>query len=257
MRRHRRRRAGRLAPGLYRGRRIFLRASAARYAAPGVRPPGERAVARVDGHAGPLHRARPALRQRRQIPLRRRSAAPPRRAAGALCPGSQSTRPRTGARPGIRAPWRYAAHRLRDRPWAWRRRGDAQSRDPARRAGTRCAVLRGEPGFRRAHRQDPGAGAVAPRNRGFPRAVPARRLEQDYRRRAEEAGTSPLLVQRAVRWPGHCGIDSPVREPAFDDLVAWIEKGTVPAGDDVLGDVSQLGLRWTPSRHPKDPTPRQ
>ena len=83
------------------------------------------------------------------------------------------------------------------------------------------------------------------------------RLEQDYRRRAEEAGTSPLLVQRAVRWPGHCGIDSAVREPAFDDLVAWIEKGTVPAGDDVLGDVSQLGLRWTPSRHPKDPAPRQ
>jgi prolyl oligopeptidase family protein len=53
--------------------------------------------------------------------------------------------------------------------------GDAQSRDPARRAGTGCAVLRDEPGFRRAHRQDPGAGAVAPRNRGFPRAVPARR----------------------------------------------------------------------------------
>jgi hypothetical protein len=48
-----------------------------------------------------------------------------------------------------------------------------------------------------------------------------------------------------------------VREPAFDDLVAWIENGTVPAGDDVLGDVSQLGLRWTPSRHPKDPAPRQ
>jgi hypothetical protein len=43
-----------------------------------------------------------------------------------------------------------------------------------------------------------------------------------------------------------------VREAAFDDLVAWVENGTVPAGDDVLGDVSQLGLRWTPLRHPKD-----
>ncbi len=83
------------------------------------------------------------------------------------------------------------------------------------------------------------------------------RLEQDYRRRADTAGTSQLLVQRAVRRPGHCGIENAVREPAFDDLVAWIEKGTVPAGDDVLGDVSQLGLRWTPSRHPKDPAPRQ
>jgi hypothetical protein len=26
----------------------------------------------------------------------------------------------------------------------------------------------------------------------------------------------------------------------------------VPAGDDVLGDVAQLGLRWTPLRHPRD-----
>ena len=83
------------------------------------------------------------------------------------------------------------------------------------------------------------------------------RLEQDYRRRADRAGTSQLLVQRAVRRPGHCGIESTERELAFDDLVAWIEKGTVPAGDDVLGDVSQLGLPWTSLRHPKDPAPRR
>src|SRR5437764_12257 len=83
------------------------------------------------------------------------------------------------------------------------------------------------------------------------------RLEQDYRRRAEEAGTSHLLIQRAVRWPGHCGIENAVREPAFDDLVAWIEKGTVPEGDDVFGDVSRLGLRWTPLRHPKDQAAQQ
>ncbi len=78
------------------------------------------------------------------------------------------------------------------------------------------------------------------------------RLEQDYRRRTEKAGTSQLLVQRAVRSPGHCGIEDAVREAAFDDLVARVENGTVPAGDDVLGDVRQLGLRWTPLRHPKD-----
>jgi pimeloyl-ACP methyl ester carboxylesterase len=83
------------------------------------------------------------------------------------------------------------------------------------------------------------------------------RLQQDYRRRADKAGTSHLLVQRAVRWPGHCGMDNGVREPAFDDLVVWIEKGTVPTGDDVLGDVRHLGLRWTPLRHPKDPAKQQ
>lgn len=82
------------------------------------------------------------------------------------------------------------------------------------------------------------------------------RLQQDYRRRAEKAGTSRLLVQRVSRWPGHCGFEAAMREQAFDDLVAWIERGTVPDGDDVLGDVGQLGLRWTKSRHPKDPAPR-
>ena len=35
-----------------------------------------------------------------------------------------------------------------------------------------------------------------------------------------------------------------MREQAFDDLVAWIERGTVPEGDDVLGDVAKLGGRW-------------
>src|SRR6266851_3850523 len=79
------------------------------------------------------------------------------------------------------------------------------------------------------------------------------RLEQDYRRRVEEAGTSHFLVQRAVRQPGHCGIENMVRQPAFDDLVNWIENGAEPAGDDVLGEVSQLGIRRTPLRQPKDP----
>jgi len=78
-------------------------------------------------------------------------------------------------------------------------------------------------------------------------------LEQAYRRRTLAAGTSHLLVQRAIRWPGHCGIDGEVREQAFDDLVAWIERGVKPAGDDVLAaDPSKLGLRWTPILHPDD-----
>ena len=48
-----------------------------------------------------------------------------------------------------------------------------------------------------------------------------------------------------------------VRERAFDDLVAWMERGTVPAGDDVLAaDVSKLGLCWTPTLHLDDPARR-
>lgn len=82
-------------------------------------------------------------------------------------------------------------------------------------------------------------------------------LQQDYRRRTERAGTSHLLVQRAMRETGHCGFDNAERVPAFDALVAWIEKGTVPAGDNVLGDVTKLGLRWTDVFDPRDPAPRQ
>jgi hypothetical protein len=79
-------------------------------------------------------------------------------------------------------------------------------------------------------------------------------LQQAYRRRTLAAGTAHLLVQRAVRWGGHCAFDGEVRERAFDDLVAWIERGVKPDGDDLLAsDVSKLGLRWTRILHPDDP----
>jgi len=78
-------------------------------------------------------------------------------------------------------------------------------------------------------------------------------LEQDYRKRTETAGTSHLLVQRAARAIGHCGFTSAERQPAFLDLVAWIEENKVPEGDHVLGDVAKLGLRWTRTLDPRDP----
>ena len=70
------------------------------------------------------------------------------------------------------------------------------------------------------------------------------------------AGTAHLLVQRAIRWPGLWSFDGPTRERAFADLVAYIERGVVPDGDDVLGDVPKLGLRWTPTLHAADPARR-
>ena len=68
------------------------------------------------------------------------------------------------------------------------------------------------------------------------------RLQQDYRRRTLASGTAHLLVQRAQRKAGHCGLNADIRHQAFDDLVAWIERGVVPRGEDVLGDVTRLGL---------------
>jgi pimeloyl-ACP methyl ester carboxylesterase len=83
-------------------------------------------------------------------------------------------------------------------------------------------------------------------------------LQQAYRRRTLATGTAHLLVQRAIRWGGHCTFDGEVREQAFDDLVAWIERGVKPDGDDFLAsDVSKLGLRWTPILHADDPARRR
>jgi len=78
-------------------------------------------------------------------------------------------------------------------------------------------------------------------------------LEQDYRKRTDKAGTSHLLVQRAVRAIGHCGFSSAEREPAFADLIAWTQEIHVPDGDHILGHVTKLGLRWTRTWDPRDP----
>jgi pimeloyl-ACP methyl ester carboxylesterase len=79
-------------------------------------------------------------------------------------------------------------------------------------------------------------------------------LEQSYRRRTITAGTGDRLVQRVMRAPSHCGFDGETREQAFDDLVAWIERGVRPQGEDVLApDLSRIGLKWTPVLHPEDP----
>jgi hypothetical protein len=45
-----------------------------------------------------------------------------------------------------------------------------------------------------------------------------------------------------------------VRERTFDDLVAWMERGVKPEGEDLLAsDLSRVGMKWTPVLHPEDP----
>jgi pimeloyl-ACP methyl ester carboxylesterase len=83
-------------------------------------------------------------------------------------------------------------------------------------------------------------------------------LEQSYRRRTIAAGTDHLLVQRVIRAPSHCGVDGNTRRQAFDDLVAWVERGVKPEGEDVLAhDLSRAGLKWTPHLHAEDPLARK
>jgi pimeloyl-ACP methyl ester carboxylesterase len=79
-------------------------------------------------------------------------------------------------------------------------------------------------------------------------------LEQSYRRKVEASGAGELLVQRAIRRPGHCEISYGERSRAFDDLVRWVEEGIRPEGDDVLApDLTDVGLRFTDPLLPGDP----
>jgi hypothetical protein len=41
-------------------------------------------------------------------------------------------------------------------------------------------------------------------------------------------------VQRAIRGVGHCDFTADELVTGFTDLVAWVEQGIRPAGDDVL-----------------------
>ena len=81
---------------------------------------------------------------------------------------------------------------------------------------------------------------------------------QTFYRRVNEivvpALGTPGELQRVIRAPSHCGFYAETRQRAFDDLVAWIERGVHPEGEDVLApDLSRIGLEWTPVLHPDDP----
>jgi hypothetical protein len=78
-------------------------------------------------------------------------------------------------------------------------------------------------------------------------------LEQSYARLAASAGAGDLLVQRAIRRPGHCNFTEPERLQAFRDLAAWVERGARPAGDDILGDLRDAGVAFTDPMADGDP----
>jgi fermentation-respiration switch protein FrsA (DUF1100 family) len=80
------------------------------------------------------------------------------------------------------------------------------------------------------------------------------KFEQDYRQKTLDAGTSDLLVQRAIRRAGHCNFSDDERNRAFDDLVTWLELGQRSGGEDVLtANVARLGLAWTTPPEADDP----
>ncbi len=55
-----------------------------------------------------------------------------------------------------------------------------------------------------------------------------------YAERVAAQGKSDLLVQRAIRGVGHCGFTATELVTAFAELVAWVEFGVKPEGDNWL-----------------------
>ena len=60
------------------------------------------------------------------------------------------------------------------------------------------------------------------------------RHQQLYREAAIANGSDHLLVQRAIRAPSHCDFSATEMAAAVNDLMAWVNDGVVPGGDDVL-----------------------
>ncbi len=78
-------------------------------------------------------------------------------------------------------------------------------------------------------------------------------LEQSLKRAVVASGRQALLAQRIYRIAGHCGFSQPEMIKSFDDLTAWVHKGTKPAGDEVSGDLSNAGMTFTDPLRPNDP----
>ena len=78
-------------------------------------------------------------------------------------------------------------------------------------------------------------------------------LEQSLKRSVESAGKSQLLVQRLMRSAGHCTFSAQEQIAAFDDLAKWVRQGVRPDGDEVLGDLTNAGLKFTQPMRPGDP----
>ena len=78
-------------------------------------------------------------------------------------------------------------------------------------------------------------------------------LEQTLKRAVMASGRQKLLTQRVYRVPGHCGFSQAEMINAFDGLAAWVRRGVKPEGDDVDGDLSDAGRKFTEPLRPDDP----
>jgi pimeloyl-ACP methyl ester carboxylesterase len=78
-------------------------------------------------------------------------------------------------------------------------------------------------------------------------------LEQTLNRAVTSAGKQNLLVQRIYRIAGHCQFTPEEQARSFEDLVKWARDGVKPEGDNVFGDLSDAGRKFTNPLRANDP----
>jgi len=78
-------------------------------------------------------------------------------------------------------------------------------------------------------------------------------LEQTLKRAVKASGNEKLLTQRIYRIGAHCQFSQQEMTKAFDDLVAWVQNGTKPQGDEVEGGLMNAGLTFTNPLRQNDP----
>ena len=85
-------------------------------------------------------------------------------------------------------------------------------------------------------------------------------MEQIYKRRADAAGTSRWLVQRAIRGISHCDFTNAEQIAAFEAMVKWEQQGIKPEGDNVLDPAvvaePSYGCRFTDNTVSAETTPQ-
>lgn len=78
-------------------------------------------------------------------------------------------------------------------------------------------------------------------------------IQQALKRAVTTAGNEKLLTQRLYRIGQHCGFSQPEMIRSFDDLVKWVRDGVKPDGDEVLGDLTDAGRKFTQPIRDGDP----
>ena len=78
-------------------------------------------------------------------------------------------------------------------------------------------------------------------------------LTRDYQRLLAETGYAANLVVQPIRRAGHCNFSERESLGAFTSIVAWLGFGFAPPGDDLQGDLSEVGTRFTSPFDEDDP----